>query len=73
MKNIILKLPNVDQANKALIKFGEAANKTPDIKMPPTKLQKFSRDVCTYFSILMVKDEVIGELSYIQDKIKYGL
>lgn len=51
MKNIILKLPSVDQANKALIKFGEAANKIPAIEIPPTKLEKFARDVCLYFSI----------------------
>jgi|GEM_PF-5956362 len=73
MKNIILKLPSVDQANKALIKFGEIANKKPDIEIQQTHIQKYVKEMCLYASINMVKDEVISELSYIQDKIKYGL
>jgi len=51
MKNISRSFVTVDEALKAFIKLGQAANKTPDIAIPPTKLQKFARDVCLYFSI----------------------
>ncbi len=50
MKNITIKLASFDQANKALIKLGQAANKVPEMKIPPTKLQKFARAFALYIS-----------------------
>jgi len=51
MKNIALTIVTTDQVSKNLVRLGEAFKKTPEIKIPLTKLEKFRRDVCVYFSV----------------------